>query len=278
MRNLTPPDFSDNELLLSKIIARKKKEDLKKVLEKHKDYMIKRYSIYEKNKNSLENISNSNIVNDDEKKAIHSTFNDSFKVKLRNEIIVKAIKECSGKCPYCGREELKSIDHYLPKDLYPEFTVYPLNLIPVCTNCNSIKGDFLKINNERRIINFYFDKLPNEKFLFANIAFDNKNVKNTTKISFEIRQGKIDKEIFEIIEGHFNRFNLINEYKERAIHEISEFYEIQKLNFDEKVLTKEVINKTLDNQIKFFIKTYGVNFWRTALYEAIKHSNYIDTI
>lgn len=60
-------------------------------------------------------------------------------------------------CPACGIERMKTYeerpnqyDHYLPKDVYPFSSVNFKNLVPICTDCNSIleKGatDILSFN------------------------------------------------------------------------------------------------------------------------------------
>lgn len=39
-------------------------------------------------------------------------------------------------CPYCGGRAPSTIDHYLEKALFPEFSLYPENLVPSCRGCN----------------------------------------------------------------------------------------------------------------------------------------------
>ena len=36
------------------------------------------------------------------------------------------------RCPFCGISESSTLDHYLPKEQYPEFSVFPKNLVPSC--------------------------------------------------------------------------------------------------------------------------------------------------
>src|SRR5262245_19880217 len=43
------------------------------------------------------------------------------------------------KCPLCGHRNVKTLDHYLPKALFPALTVTPINLIPACSDCNKAK-------------------------------------------------------------------------------------------------------------------------------------------
>ncbi|AHY49221.1 MULTISPECIES: HNH endonuclease [Bradyrhizobium] len=40
-------------------------------------------------------------------------------------------------CPMCGSPATGTLDHFLPKETFPEFSVMAANLIPACTHCNS---------------------------------------------------------------------------------------------------------------------------------------------
>lgn len=46
------------------------------------------------------------------------------------------------RCPYCMLNDPRTWDHYLPKDSYPEYSVYHPNLLYVCFGCNQRKGDY----------------------------------------------------------------------------------------------------------------------------------------
>jgi hypothetical protein len=46
-------------------------------------------------------------------------------------------------CPYCGYPYAPdTLDHFMPKDEWPEFAFLPNNLIPQCRGCAPIKGSF----------------------------------------------------------------------------------------------------------------------------------------
>jgi hypothetical protein len=45
-------------------------------------------------------------------------------------------------CPSCGEPgRPNTLDHYLPKNIYPHFCVTPLNLFPMCDACQREKGE-----------------------------------------------------------------------------------------------------------------------------------------
>ncbi|WP_409281475.1 hypothetical protein [Pseudomonas defluvii] len=45
-----------------------------------------------------------------------------------------------GSCPMCGSSTLGTVEHYLPKTPFPEFSVFSWNLIPSCASCNQKRG------------------------------------------------------------------------------------------------------------------------------------------
>lgn len=49
-------------------------------------------------------------------------------------------------CPYCMLNEPSTWDHYLPKDKYPEYSVYHPNLLYVCFRCNQRKWNYYDAN------------------------------------------------------------------------------------------------------------------------------------
>ncbi|MGL0821451.1 hypothetical protein [Vibrio vulnificus] len=45
-------------------------------------------------------------------------------------------------CPFCGKPVSPStLDHYIPKNNWPEFSIFQNNLVPQCKECAPIKGD-----------------------------------------------------------------------------------------------------------------------------------------
>lgn len=82
-------------------------------------------------------------------------------------------------CPACGEPGTpNTLDHYLPKSVYPHFCVTPLNLFPMCDACQTLKGsktgDHL---NARYFIHPYYDDFVREQVLGLTIdpPFDTPN-------------------------------------------------------------------------------------------------------
>lgn len=55
--------------------------------------------------------------------------------------IYDILRASAPKCPLCGIRNVKTLDHYLPKSRYPLLSVNPENLVPACSECNTVKLD-----------------------------------------------------------------------------------------------------------------------------------------
>ena len=62
-------------------------------------------------------------------------------------------------CPACGEDGTpNTLDHYLPKNKYPEFSVISRNLFPMCDICQGKKGSkTVNEANQRFFLHPYFD-------------------------------------------------------------------------------------------------------------------------
>jgi hypothetical protein len=68
-------------------------------------------------------------------------------------------------CPMCGSMHSGTLDHYLPKEGYPIFSVFSKNLVPAC-KCNSKRGEALSGNNPgERVLHPYFDDCLSERLV-----------------------------------------------------------------------------------------------------------------
>ncbi|UUU28476.1 hypothetical protein JIX56_00255 [Streptomyces sp. CA-210063] len=63
-----------------------------------------------------------------------------------------------GRCLLCGNTEIGSLDHHLPKDSLPLYTICPANLVPACGKCNQAKGDRIGTTPSQRTLHLYYDR------------------------------------------------------------------------------------------------------------------------
>ncbi len=281
MKNLSEPENSEAISALDETINRKRKEDYAKRLNAYKSYIVNRYNTYEQEKKALENVGASKIASKEDKDAIHSSFNTAFKKKIKNDELKKVYEECEGICPYCGDGKIEEVDHYVPKEDYPEFTLYPNNLIPLCNKCNKKKGSkFIDGQNRRQFINFYYDNIGSVEFLSVEISFNSMNIKKSTKINYIADYSKIaDGYLRRIVQDHYQYLDLLCRYNEAAVYEISELIAVlqsqpNRDRNDIRIIADGWILGKRNNQMK----KAGKNDWKYLLYEKLYAINYVDEL
>ena len=105
-------------------------------------------------------------------------------------------------CPVCGSLNPETVDHVLPKDVYPEYAFFTLNLVPACS-CNTHKGEIYQGTNVgERGLHPYFDKIMLNRIVRCLIS---ENLE-TPSITLEICCGDIPEK--PAVEFHIN--NIVN--------------------------------------------------------------------
>lgn len=74
-------------------------------------------------------------------------------------------------CPACGEDGYpRTLDHYLPKEKFPEFSILSRNLAPMCDICQGAKlAKTLTTNQEKIFLHPYYDRLVNVQVFKADI-------------------------------------------------------------------------------------------------------------
>ena len=129
--------------------------------------------------------------------------------RLFQELTTGKYNRLSSKCPYCFRGEVSSFDHFLPKELFPEYSVHPRNLVPACSRCNQYKSIEYK-----DVFNPYIDDVPIlAQYLF--VKFQKLNDDFLVEYYLDNSNG-IESSLFKRIENTFAILDLANRYKEAS--------------------------------------------------------------
>ncbi len=166
-------------------------------------------------------------------------------------------------CPYCGKPSTpNTLDHFIPKTQWPDFSIYPNNLVPQCRSCAPIKGEkyYCTLSNQAIFIHpFYFDDLSKVRFKII-IDFDTilkkvnkyeieiihpKNFPNLDRVKLHFRNLDVQNRIITYCNNEFRR------WRTRA--------SLYKFNIEELfIVSLKSINP----------KDIGKN-WETAFFQAI---------
>jgi hypothetical protein len=159
VRSLASPVVDDADLLEKLVKFRRKSAA---VIKPHAKAARDRYELYDASRGNPWIVLEQPAF-DDARDAFHGEYK-----KATNPLqYIAQLREWSdGACPVCGATGNGTLDHYLPKGKYPEFSFYSKNLVPACFNCNTQRREKLRgLAADQRPIHPYFDALPEERML-----------------------------------------------------------------------------------------------------------------
>jgi hypothetical protein len=182
------------------------------------------------------------------------------------DALLNAAKE---KCPFCGGIGTpRSLDHFLPKAHFPQFSVAPRNLVPACLECNlGEKTQSFAIDAEDQIIHPYAD---NEKFFLEQWIFAKYNASNDGEPGeFEYFASPPEEwREFEKQKArkHFRDFGLARRYATRAAEHLGivllqiEF--LRQVGLDSETISTALLRPGVD-------ASPFVNHWQKGMYQAL---------
>lgn len=169
----------------------------------------------------------------------------------------------AGCCLSCGIGDPDEVDHFLPQEHFPEFSILHKNLVPICGTCNQIKGKNIPGEN-RDYFHPMFDNLPDEPFLDCTITYLN----NIPKAHFSINP------LFNgsVIQRHFENLNLSSRLEKKARQYFLQINAI-KNETNNAYATQEIER----DKIKLGV-LIGTLYWKYILCDKMIETNYVDQI
>ncbi len=167
-------------------------------------------------------------------------------------------------CPSCGNPTIPdTLDHFVPKDHWPEFSINPNNLVPQCRECAPIKGAKYYCTKDQAAIflhPIYSETLSQIEFSIS-IEFE----PNTQKIELDVKllkpESMSDEQTLRIVR-HFKNLQTSKRIKFFCYREINKWKsKLKEKKFDIKTALEVRIQEKNDNE-----KSRN---WKTALYQAM---------
>jgi hypothetical protein len=184
--------------------------------------------------------------------------------QLRSSIYANNV---GGRCCYCAQRRAGTLDHYLPQDVYPEFSVLPLNLVPACWDCNHTKlVQFVRLDGGATFLHPYFESgLEKVRFLYADVRMCG----NEPTVAYYVDPpAEVPNDRAIRIRSHFARLKLAEYYLFEAGNELGERRMIVETLWD-RGATDADIESYLRSEAASVGKFSGVNHWRFALLDAL---------
>ncbi|NTB87516.1 HNH endonuclease [Agrobacterium tumefaciens] len=171
-----------------------------------------------------------------------------------------------GRCPLCAQRDVKTLDHYLSKDDYPELAVYPANLVPCCFDCNHDKGTYRAQLANQRLFHPYFDNWSQHRLIKASLNFD-----EGMTVTYTVREPNgVDAEIVSRARRHLRKLNLGLLYSDNAAVELVD----RKMSFQETFDADgaDGLRDEMEREARSR-RRRNRNSWQSALYRALSLSD-----
>ncbi|QJQ95438.1 MULTISPECIES: hypothetical protein [Halomonadaceae] len=166
-------------------------------------------------------------------------------------------------CPSCGESGTPTtLDHYLPKTEFPEFSVLLHNLTPMCTICQEEKGtEWVTDEGGKKFLHPYYDDI-----LFPLIKIDFYEPFKTPSFNIRIHDG-VPADLHDLASNHIEGVGI-----NRRLKEFSRKKYIQLLknammhrNGNRKMLFREKVDMFLEHEEYVSINRWEAVFYRSVL-------------
>lgn len=183
--------------------------------------------------------------------------------------VYDALRQAASRCPLCGHRDVTTLDHYLPKTVYPLLCVTPANLVPACSECNKAKSATTSTIADDQTLHPYFDDVDQDPWLKA-----------------EVVQGAPPAVVFFVdppqdwtpvltarVRHHFAAFGLAGLYGVQAAAELREIaYELEGVS---AAGGEDAVRAHLQRAAESRIRGGGkANHWRPVAYRALADSSW----
>lgn len=267
MRNLTPPALDDAQVFDN--IKAAKRKHIRARLTAIRDAVVASYQDYTNATPNVDALVPINLTPLQHAALIHAyTVPTAPLNRLRQDLLTQV---AAARCPFCGIGESSTLDHYLPKETYPSFSVFSQNLVPCCGRCNNKKGERLldAATNVRLFLHLYFDLLPNEQFLLVTV-----NVRPAAIIlTFRVRRPEgVTRARFQQIASHFRLLELADRYRRMSLDELRGQYRALDRLYGASADATRVADE-VNSWADTLAAEFGTSHWRVSLYRALAASN-----
>ena len=173
----------------------------------------------------------------------------------------------SALCSYCLDGEVTNLDHLVPRTAHPEFSILPINLIPVCGRCNQIKS-FPFVSGPRAPLHPFFDR--NLPHCIWSVSLSHVAPDPDVRYSL-VTPTSGDLGLTVRVWEHARRLRLPERFRTAALGEMTEAADVTKMLIDAGAPVADVLASHAESKARARRdRRAGVNHWKTVLYEALE--------
>ena len=167
-------------------------------------------------------------------------------------------------CCYCSDCEPTELDHFLPKSIFPEFSIFPSNLVPTCHECNKFKDDDYPRNNIDYLVHPYYENYAEFEWLMASLRYKD----DAPIVIYQISEvlASTDNDLASRLGHQCRKLQLFRRYAYRAMQEVSCIkHRIIDLHTKGGI---DAVRQHLEGEA-MSRKKLNKNSWQTALYNCL---------
>jgi hypothetical protein len=199
------------------------------------------------------------LVNPDHSSFLESNY-DALSPRRALQELAAELHEAAGfRCPMCNFEQTSTLDHFLPRSTYPEFSILARNLIAACFTCNNRKGSY----PASRFVHAYLDGIPGLLIVVANTIWD---PELHLRYSL-IRPNDLALDLFTRLSDQFQLLGLADRFEREAGYVLTEIILNCEALFRRggaNLVRDELLRQAHDSQV-----SYGINHYKPAMLRAL---------
>lgn len=279
MKRLTTPNYNYSDLIDLCIEGIADTQAMKPRIIVNKQNLLLDASVYNTKINQGEIYTYTPLIRFHDGVCIRSTKDDYEKLYTqyfvpkakKTRVIYDAIlTSAKGECPFCGGlGDPSNLDHFLPKAEFPQFSIYPPNLVPSCRDCNmgEKKVGYAKYAEEQTI-HPYLDKqiFFEEQWITADYIADS-NLDEPGEFRYYVNTPShwddVDK---KRAEKYFKDFNLSSRYAKQATSSLKSKLRSIKRELDRRISIEEIISDVIQPDID---DAPFVNYWEVGMCDGL---------
>lgn len=248
-------EHDDREFLVS-IITRGERNEEDKIIEEITD----RYDAFIAAKGDP-----AQIRPQEHPEELHKELDGMYSARTNDAIKLKdKIRDVTGGyCPLCGTgNTTKDVEHYLPRNKYPELSIFSKNLVPACGACNSAKGSKFIGAEGKLFLNVYYDEICSEPLVKLVLSGDYERFSGQLKA---LPRDSVEE--FNLVTRHIKELKL-NKLYARYLppHYFSLWEECQVFASTGKA---EMVETILSIRREGRERQFGPNYWEVLLLNAV---------
>ncbi|MBL0610469.1 hypothetical protein JD508_09380 [Aeromonas jandaei] len=258
---LTLPNLVEDELLfIDNVVEQRTKEPNKTFFRDYKQEWKRRITTYLNHKGDPTIVGESNMTPN--KKKFINLYSSKNLDNVQTPIINKLRDRKLVYCPSCGEDGTpNTLDHYLPKDDYPEFSILSKNLFPMCDICQGKKStNTINEEGERLFLHPYYDSFLEMQVVHLTIS---KPYESPSAFSLRVNNALTPKQS-GVVDRHIKSLDISGRYQNYAK---DQYFRLLKLVSASRDINKDTRELLL--AFKMMAATKNINSWENIFYSGV---------